>query len=137
MLDDTIRQKIIALLSVAKLAELTTIDDFGYPITKTLQITSEKGLDEIWFATNRDSDKIDRITKNPKTNVHAVVDGEQLSLVGEAEIRDDFIARHINWHDSMLKRFPLGPSDPDLIVIRFKPHYASYYSENLQVNGRV
>lgn len=137
MLEDVIRQKIVNLLESTKVADFTTIDDFGYPITKTLHITSQRGLDEIWFVTHRSSDKIDRITKNPKTNVHVIIKDEQVSLVGESEIREDFIARHINWNDNLLHQFPLGPSDPDLVTIKFSPHYASYRSETVQTNGRV
>ncbi len=137
MLDDITRQKIIALLTVAETAELTSVDDFGYPITKTMEITSEKGLDEVWFATDRDADKVNRFRKNPKSNVHFLIDGQQVSLVGDIEIRDDFIARHVNWHDDLQEMYPLGPSDPDYVLLRFKPHYASFESEGVQTNGRV
>lgn len=137
MLDNNLRQRIIDTLARAQTASLASIDDFGYPIIKTMLITSHKGLDEIWFSTARSTDKVGRIQKNPKVGAHFLTSETQISLIGEAEVRDDFIARHINWNDNLLQRYPLGPSDPDYVLICFKPHYASIMDQGIQTNGEV
>jgi general stress protein 26 len=134
------RQTSLELIESAEAAYLTSIDEDGFPQTRSMfnlrnkqkfpkltKIFSDHTQDfMLLFTTNTSSTKISQIRNNPSVCVFFCKPAEfhSLALTGTIEIVDDAKIREALWHDGWERYYPGGPNDPDHTVIRLYPFKA-------------
>lgn len=84
----------------------------------------------LYVATDRKSKKITDIEKNP--NVHVLLgregkklDEDYIEMEGLASIEEDSTLKNKFWNNS-LKRWLLGPEDPNYVLIKINPDTIYY-----------
>lgn len=83
----------------------------------------------IWFLSDRRGAKDDEIEAFPEICLTFLYpkDKVYLSISGTASVaRDTERAKHL-WNDEQQAWWPEGPSDPNVLVIRFKPERAEIW----------
>lgn len=128
------------LIESATAAYLTSIDEKGFPQTRSMfnlrnkqqfpklvEIFSDHTDDfMIYFTTNTSSTKITQMKSNPSVCAFFCNPTEfhSLALTGTIEIIDDAKVREALWHDGWERYYPKGPNDPDHTVLRLYPFKA-------------
>jgi general stress protein 26 len=129
----------LALVNSAKIAMLGTNGDDGYPNIKAMIKVENEGLKRIWFSTNTSSKRVAQLLRDPKACVY-FVDFDQwkgLMLVGTVEVLQDAESRQRLWTEGDEKYYPLGVTDPDYSVLRFKTKWGNYYHALSNVTFQV
>lgn len=79
----------------------------------------EPNLQEIYFATDSDSQKVKNIQENPMCELMYIEGCNQVILAGEVEILTDPETKKAKWMDYMIQHFPNG-ADDTFCVLKFK-----------------
>jgi general stress protein 26 len=90
----------------------------------------EGDLDVIYFATQRDSGKVDELEKDPRVFLgYANSTGSDWATVnGSAKIIDDKALNKRLWQP-IWKNWFSGPDDPNLVMIAVQPETAEYWDQ--------
>jgi general stress protein 26 len=125
------RRKALALVERSGIALVGSNGDDGYPQIKALLKMETEGLKTVWFSTNTSSRRVAQFRSDPRACVYFVdfSDWMGLMLVGEMEVLSDPESRRRLWRDGYEQYYPLGVSDPDYTVLRFKAASANYYHQ--------
>lgn len=100
---------------------LTSIDEKGFPRPIAMAILYTDSIQEVWFATPLDSQKIEHYKQNSKAGVTFYADGENVTLVGHVNILTDLDTKKKYWTDWIEKFYPGGPENPNTALLRFVP----------------
>lgn len=92
-----------------------------------MSIIDNEGIRTIWFATRASSAKTAHIRANSRTGVSLFCQRDNLVLTGTAEVITDPQAKLSHWQEWFIKYFPLGPDDPEYVLIKFSAEAASIY----------
>lgn len=94
----------------------------------------EGPLVSIWFASQRDSGKVEQIKADPNVYVGYTngTGSEWASLNGTARIVDDLSKKKELWSD-VWKNWFSGPEDPNMVLIEVKPATAEYWDSGSRV----
>ncbi|NPE30109.1 pyridoxamine 5'-phosphate oxidase family protein [Methanococcoides sp. SA1] len=79
-------------MAYTKYCAMVTIDEDGYPITRTMNPYEPDENMIVWFATHRDSRKVKEIKNNPKMCLYYADHSEAkgyVTITGKAEVIDD------------------------------------------------
>ena len=125
------RRKALALVERSGIALVGSNGDDGHPLIKALLKMEAEGLKTVWFSTNTSSRRVAQFRSDPRACVYFVdfSDWMGLMLVGEMEVLSDPESRRRLWRDGYEQYYPLGVSDPDYTVLRFKAASANYYHQ--------
>ena len=125
------RRKALALVGRSGIALVGSNGDDGHPYIKAMLNMETEGLETVWFGTNTSSRRVAQFRKDPRACVYFVdfSDWMGLMLVGEIEVLCDPESRQRLWREGFEKYYPLGVSDPDYSVLRFKATSANYYHQ--------
>ena len=125
------RRKALALVGRSGIALVGSNGDDGHPCIKAMLNMETEGLETVWFGTNTSSRRVAQFRKDPRACVYFVdfSDWMGLMLVGEMEVLSDPESRQRLWREGFEKYYPLGVSDPDYSVLRFKATSANYYHQ--------
>jgi general stress protein 26 len=96
---------------------------------RPLEARPDRDEDTIWFLTDRRGAKDDEIEDHPAICLTFVYPKEKvyLAISGSASIaRDTERARQL-WNEEQQVWWPGGPSDPDVLVVRFEPERAEIW----------
>ena len=88
----------------------------------------EDGVNPIWFASHKDSGKIEEITADPNVYL-GYTNGsgsEWASLNGTARVVDDKAKNKELW-SPIWKNWFTGPEDPNMVLIEVSPAQAEYW----------
>lgn len=89
---DTLILAALDIIKTTNYCALVTLDEVGQPQVRTMNPFPMSGKIEIWFATNRNSRKVDEIKNDPRVTVywadHTNAQG-YVSINGKASIIDD------------------------------------------------
>lgn len=119
----------LALANRSNIAMVGTNGENGYPNIKAMIKMENEGLKTIWFSTNTSSRRVGQLLRDPKACVY-FVDFEQwmgLMLIGDVEVLQDMESKQRLWNEGFKKYYPLGVTDPDYSVLRFKAQWGNYY----------
>jgi general stress protein 26 len=137
MAEPTIRQACKQLMQTEDLVYVSTIDEQGYAQTRALYnlhnlrlytrlidfFQKEKNEFIAYLVTNRASDKIKQLEKNPRICLYycsfPAVHG--LALIGEARVVEDKQIRHALWQDEWNQFYVGGVDGLDYTVLRVDP----------------
>lgn len=122
-----IKEKIMNIIKNEKTGVLATIRD-NKPHSCFMIFFHEDFV--LYAATDRHSKKITDIEKNP--NVHILLGKESkklnesyIEVEGTASIEEDATLKNKFWNNN-LKRWLLGPEDPNYVLIKINPNTIYY-----------
>jgi general stress protein 26 len=80
-----------------------------------------------YFSTSRASGKVRDVLSNPMVSVYYSDPAEThgIELRGPAEVVDDEAIRQRLWQDEWRIYWPDGCADPDYVILRLRPEFAS------------
>lgn len=84
----------------------------------------------LWFATDRQSGKVDEIRADEQVNVSCQGSGKYVSLSGVARLVDDRRKVDEVWNEEMRVWFPGGKQDPRLILLRVDPAQGEFWDNS-------
>lgn len=120
-------KKIAELMDGAKIGSLTTVNESGQLISRPMGLQEYEFDGELWFVTNRNSNKIQHISTNPKTNVMFNNGNNWVSMNGTAKNIDDNTKAQELWNPLLKAWFPEGPGDPDLTLLKVTVERVEYW----------
>lgn len=127
MNDQDVLSRARKVIEVAVNAVLTTLDNDGYPQSRTMWTA---GIDDdftTYFVTGRALQKVKQVQANSKvscfwTKVNGSTIGwDYVLLKGEASIADDQALRDRFWNEGLKEYFPAGKADPAYVIPVIKP----------------
>lgn len=127
----TITEKASSLANRSQIGLLGNKDQQANPQIKAMIKTKNEDLNVFWFCSNTSSKRAKEIKEDGNTCLYFYEGFEGLMLRGTAELSYDDEMRTSFWDDFMFKFYPLGPLDPDFVLIKFTAESGNYYN-NLQ-----
>jgi len=118
-MNSNIIEKANILVNSSDTAYMAVIDENNYPSASTISSIKTDGIFEAYFSTGIDANKAKRILKNNKVSLCYNIEGDNVTLVGEAQILTDKDIKHALWQDWFINHFPLGKDDPTYCIIKF------------------
>ena len=112
-----------------KFASMTTVELDGDLHSRPM---STHGMDPdgtLWFLTYKNSNKVRELQRNQHVSL-AYSDHSADTYVaasGLAEVVDDRQKIHELWNDGLKAWFPNGKDDPNITLVKVKPHQAEYW----------
>jgi len=100
-------------------AYLGVIDEDGCPSVSTVSKVHADNIFEAYFATGLNANKTKRLLKDKRASVCYRDGGDNVTLVGEAEILTDQQTKSRFWIGWFIDHFPLGETDPNYCIIKF------------------
>ena len=108
-------------------AQLGVIDEDGYPSVSSVSTIKTENIFEIYSSTNIGSNKEKRISKNDKASMCFCANGNNVTLVGRAEIVKDQEVKSKYWLDWFKDHYQGGETDPDYVIIKFTTERVSLW----------
>lgn len=132
------REKLWNLIDACDTAALITLGAEGFPRARTMECMRLPQVEEIWFTTDANEQKLKEIAQNAKVTVfYSLPDKSWATVSGQAERVDDPNLKNKLWHDDWEKYFPDGPASPDYVLIRIVPQSARYLLSRGYEQGEV
>jgi general stress protein 26 len=96
---------------------------------RPLEARPDRNEDIIWFLTDRRGAKDDEIKDHPAICLTFVYHKEKvyLSISGSASLARDIERAKNLWNEEQQAWWPGGPSDPNVLVVRFEPERAEIW----------
>jgi general stress protein 26 len=129
-----LEEKIIEKMKEHTLASFATLTLDGKPWTRYVVVKADDHMN-IWFATFKNSRKVQQIADNPEVHlVLGVADPDTatswLQVQGRAEILEDVDTKNAVWYDFLNSIFS-GPDDPNYAVCKVKPYRIEFFLMNM------
>ncbi|MYL51441.1 general stress protein [Halobacillus litoralis] len=126
-------KKIKELIKDEKVAMLTTISPEGRLMSRPMQ-TQEVEMDkeEIWFITEKDTEKYRDIKRNPAVNL-AYAGKSYVSISGKAEFVSDEEKKKKYWNKIIEKVLNTSADHPDVVLVKVTPEIAEFWESGLSV----
>ena len=97
------------------------------------KIKSE-GYSVVWMATGNDSLKTKDFRLNPKAGLCYSENGNSVALTGEVEVITDAEIKKELWQEWFIAHFPLGPADPNYVLLKFKGQKATIWIDGVFIH---
>jgi len=110
-----------------KAAYVGVIDEAGFPSVSTISTIKPESINEVYFSTGMDGNKIKRLQKNNKISICFHSSGDNVTLVGEAEILTDQESKDRFWLDWFDEIYKGGKTDPNYCIVKITPKRASLW----------
>jgi len=120
-------EKIGTLVKAAKVALLTTTNSHGQLVSRPLAVQEVEFDGDLWFFTQRPTDKTDEIAANPQVNAALESGKGYLSIAGTASIVEDRAKMEQLWNKQVEAWFPNGLDD-SIALIKVTADTAEYWS---------
>ena len=118
-------------IKTANTAYVGVIDENGFPSVSTVMVIDPENIFEVHFPTGLASNKVKRLTKDSRASVCFHIGGNNITLVGEAEILTDQQTKSRFWRSADLTaHFPGGETDPNFCIVRIKTKRVSLWVDN-------
>ncbi|MYL35773.1 general stress protein [Pontibacillus yanchengensis] len=126
-------KKIKDLIKDEKVAMLTTMSPEGKLLSRPMQ-TKEVEIDneEIWFITEKDTEKYRDIEHNPAVNL-AYAGKSYVSISGTAEFVQDESKKKEYWNKIIEKVLNASADDSNVVLVKVTPDIAEYWESGLNV----
>ncbi|KGX90024.1 pyridoxamine 5'-phosphate oxidase family protein [Pontibacillus marinus] len=126
-------KKIKDLIKDEKVAMLTTVSPEGKLMSRPMQ-TQEVEMDreEIWFITEKDTEKYRDINHNSAVNL-AYAGKSYVSISGTAEFVQDENKQKEFWNKITEKVLNISADDPNVILVKVTPEIAEYWESGMSV----
>lgn len=122
MFEKTPEQMAEKILNNNLVGTMATIEN-NKPRTRFMTFFNDQFI--LYTVTNKETEKIDELSKNPYTHILIGYDGkgfgdEYLAIEGKVEISSDEAMREKVWNKMMSFWFD-GPDDPKMVVLKITP----------------
>jgi general stress protein 26 len=96
---------------------------------RPLEARADRDRGTIWFLTDRRAAKDDEIEAFPDICLTFIYSKEKvyLSMSGQASVARNTNRARMLWNEKQQAWWPDGPSDPNVLVIKFKPERAEIW----------
>jgi len=111
-------------------AYLGVIDENGFPSVCAVSPIKTENILEIFFSTNIGSNKEKRLRKSNRASICFRSGGNNITLVGEAEIITDQKIKSEYWLDWFKDHYQGGETDPNYCIIKFTTQRMSLWVDN-------
>jgi len=125
-----ITEKANKIIKTCSVAYFGVIDEDGYPNVSTVSVLKPEGIHEAYFGTGPEGNKVKHLQKNSRACVCYHKGGDNITLVGEAEICTDQPTKSRLWESWFIEHFPLGETDPNYCIIKFTTKRVSLWVDN-------
>ena len=88
----------------------------------------------VWMATGNDSLKTKDVRLNPKAGLCYSENGNSVALTGEVEVITDAEIKKELWQEWFIAHFPLGPADPNYVLLKFKGQKATIWIDGVFIH---
>lgn len=127
-MDEDNRQKILEALEKFHTVMVISEGRDGSFHGRPMAIAKVEKSGDIWFVTSRDSEKTREIAADARVVITAQEGLSYVSLTGQMDVvLDPALVRKL-WRDYWRVWFPRGEQDPDLVLLRFRPDMAEYWT---------
>lgn len=123
-------EKANQIIRTCDTAYLGVIDENGFPSVSTVSAIKPESIFEAYFSTNIDGNKAQRLLKNNRASVCYHAGGDNITLVGEAEILTDQEAKSRCWLDWFINHYSGGETDPSYCIIKFTTKRVSLWVDS-------
>jgi len=120
-------EKASQVIKTCDAAYLGVIDENGAPSVSTASPLKPEGIREVYFGTSPCANKTKRLLKDKRASVCFHKGGDNITLVGEAEILTDQATKSRVWQSWFIEHFTGGETDPNYCVIKFTAKRASLW----------
>jgi general stress protein 26 len=126
------------LISDIGFAMLTTTNRDGRLCSRPMSTQKRPFDGDLWFLTDRRTHTAEDIALHPQVNVAyaSISDHRYVSVSGPASLVEDREMINDLWHPAYGVWFPVGPSDPNLVLLRIRAEQADYWDSPSTWAGR-
>ena len=118
------------IIKTCDAAYLGVIDEDGFPSVCAVSPIKTENILEIFFSTNIGSNKEKRLRKSNRASICFRSGGNNITLVGEAEIITDQKIKSEYWLDWFKDHYAGGETDPNYCIIKFTTRRVSLWVDN-------
>lgn len=137
MMNSNIFEKANVLVNNAENVVIALIDENDYPSASTVSRVKSDGIFTIYLATGLDTNKTKRIKKSAKASLCFIEGGNNVTLVGDAEILTDQKTKSDLWQDWFSNYFPKGEIDPNYCIIKVTTKRVSLWIDCESAEGTI
>lgn len=119
------------LIDEVNVSFIASIGEDGFPNMKAMLPPRKRdGIKYIYFTTNTSSMRVKQYRENPKASVYFYDQYffRGIMLKGEMEVLEDPASKEMIWKGGDTMYYPLGVTDPDYCVLKFKAQSGRFYS---------
>ena len=125
------KEKAEQLLQRCEVVVITSVNEEGYPRPVPMSKIKSEGYSVVWMATGNDSLKTKDFRLNPKAGLCYSENGNSVALTGEVEVITDAEIKKELWQEWFIAHFPLGPADPNYVLLKFKGQKATIWIDGV------
>ncbi|SEA91040.1 General stress protein 26 [Thalassobacillus cyri] len=128
-------KKIKDLIKDEKVAMLTTLTPEGKLMSRpmrTQEVEMDMDKEEIWFITEKDTEKYRDIERNSAVNL-AYAGNSYVSISGTAEFVQDEDKKNDYWNKILGRLLNTSPDDPNVVLVKVTPEIAEYWESGVNV----
>ncbi|MFG6120315.1 pyridoxamine 5'-phosphate oxidase family protein [Thalassobacillus sp. B23F22_16] len=128
-------KKIKDLIKDEKVAMLTTLTPEGKLMSRpmrTQEVEMDMDKEEIWFLTEKDTEKYRDIERNSAVNL-AYAGSSYVSISGSAEFVQDEDKKKDYWNKILGRLLNTSPDDPNVVLVKVTPEIAEYWESGVNV----
>ncbi|MDR2572045.1 MAG: pyridoxamine 5'-phosphate oxidase family protein [Oscillospiraceae bacterium] len=125
------------IIKTCDAAYLGVIDEDGFPSVCAVSPIKTENILEIFFSTNIGSNKEKWLHKNNHASICFCSSGNNITLVGEAEIITDQKIKSEYWLDWFKDHYAGGETDPNYIIIKLTTKRAALWIDSEQVEFTI
>jgi len=118
------------IIKTCDAAYFGVLDEAGNPHVSTVSTIKPESILEAYFSTGMNANKTKRLLRDKRASVCFRADGNNITLVGEAEILADQETKSRCWQDWFINHFPDGETDPNYCIIKFTTKRVSLWVDN-------
>ncbi|QNN54414.1 pyridoxamine 5'-phosphate oxidase family protein [Nocardioides mesophilus] len=121
------RQKLVELIKDSRIAMLTTRNEQGRLTSRPMATQDVETDGDLWFITERSSDKAAEIRRDPEVNVAYSSRDSWVSLAGRAEVVDDTEKLTELWGTFTDAWMQGGPDNPENVLVKVTAESAEFW----------
>ncbi|WP_293666313.1 pyridoxamine 5'-phosphate oxidase family protein [uncultured Parabacteroides sp.] len=129
-----IKEKAEQMLQQCEVVTIASINENGYPRPVPMSKIKSEGYSTVWMSTGNDSLKTKDFRLNPKAGLCYSDKGNSVALTGKVEVITDADTKKEFWQDWFIEHFPLGPTDPNYIILKFKGQNATIWIDGVFIH---
>jgi general stress protein 26 len=131
--DEEKRAKVREMINDIRSAVLVTRSPDGSLHGRPMSTADvDEKWDKIWFATQRDTGKVQEVADDDHVYLGYARSGEWVSVSGRARTVKDKVKAHEVW-SPLWKNWFSGPDDPNLLLLEVTPEVAEYWDSGSKV----
>jgi PPOX class probable F420-dependent enzyme len=121
------QSKVRTLIEDTRVGMFTTVDEQGRLVSQPMAVQEVTEDGDLWFITERSSDKVRNIRAEPRVNVSFSSRDSWVSVAGSAEVLDDPAKLRELWNTFTDAWMEGGPENPENVLIRVSAGTAEYW----------